>query len=175
MIIVENWIKESSKLERQSHINLSEPCLIRGGSSTQHKGVLAQFLNSTIPHGTKNGIHLCHACHNGECSNPKHLYWGTPSENIQDAIDNGTHGSNKVRGRRRGPRPLSERLQISATMTGRPSNNKKGINGASTGNRTKIPRGYERKYKQVWINNGLKQTRIKEGDPIPLGYTRGRL
>ena len=35
-------------------------------------------------------IDLCHACHNDKCSNPKHLYWGTRKENVQDAKDNGT-------------------------------------------------------------------------------------
>lgn len=25
---------------------------------------------------------LCHACGNGKCSEPKHLYWGTDRENI---------------------------------------------------------------------------------------------
>ena len=65
--------------ERRKHLDLSEPCLERGGNSTIHKGVLAQFLNTTIPIGR---ILLCHACNNKKCSNPKHLYWGTDYENI---------------------------------------------------------------------------------------------
>lgn len=67
------------KQERQSHIDVSVPCLERGGNSTNHKGVLAQFLETTIPSGR---ILLCHACGNGKCSEPKHLYWGTDRENI---------------------------------------------------------------------------------------------
>lgn len=49
---------------------------------SNHKGVLAQYLDTTIPSGR---ILLCHACHNAKCSNPKHLYWGTDKDNL--AID----------------------------------------------------------------------------------------
>lgn len=73
--------------ERQKHIDLSECCLERGGSSTNHKGVLAQYLDTTIP---GLGVDLCHACGNGKCSNPRHLYWGTRKENVHDAIVHGT-------------------------------------------------------------------------------------
>lgn len=52
------------------------------------KGLLAHILNTSIPSGRK--VHVCHACHNELCSNPYHIYWGTPSENVQDAIENGT-------------------------------------------------------------------------------------
>lgn len=81
MINVNEFIKEDRDVRRQ-HLNLDEPCLERGGTSTHHKGVLAQFLGTTIPSGR---ILLCHACHNGKCSNPKHLYWGTDYDNL--AID----------------------------------------------------------------------------------------
>lgn len=73
--------------ERQNHINLSESCLERGGISTNHRGVLAQFLNTPI-YGKP--ADLCHACHNDKCSNPRHLYWGTRKENITDSKNNGT-------------------------------------------------------------------------------------
>lgn len=83
MIIVTEFIKRSRD-ERRSHLDLAEECCERGGNSTNHKGVLAQYLNTTIPSGR---ILLCHACHNGKCSNPKHLhlYWGTDVDNL--AID----------------------------------------------------------------------------------------
>lgn len=87
MTLVEELIDTKSKIERQSHLDLSEPCLERGGNSTNHKGVLAQYLDTNIPYGIQ--YPLCHACHNGKCSNPKHLYWGTCSENNQDAFDCG--------------------------------------------------------------------------------------
>ena len=63
---------------RRSHLKLDEPCCERGGTSTQHKGVLAEYLGTTIPSGR---ILLCHGCHNGKCSNPRHLYWGTDKDN----------------------------------------------------------------------------------------------
>jgi hypothetical protein len=34
-------------------------------------------------------IHLCHACNDHSCSNPKHLYWGTAKENFEDTRNNG--------------------------------------------------------------------------------------
>ncbi len=67
--------------ERREHLNLEELCCERGGNSTNHKGVLAQYLDTTIPSGR---ILLCHACNNSKCSNPKHLYWGTDKENITE-------------------------------------------------------------------------------------------
>lgn len=51
------------------------------------KGLLAHLHDTTIPSGKK--IHVCHACHNGKCSNPSHLYWGTASENCLDRMSNG--------------------------------------------------------------------------------------
>lgn len=87
MIDLKEYIK-LPKEERQQHTDLSAPCVERGGNSTNHKGVLAQYLNTTIPSGR---ILLCHACGNGKCSEPRHLYWGTDKENIvEDGIKFGT-------------------------------------------------------------------------------------
>lgn len=68
--------------ERQAHLKLNEACLERGGQSMYLKGLLAHIHDTTIPSGKK--IHVCHACNNGACSNPNHLYWGTASENALD-------------------------------------------------------------------------------------------
>jgi hypothetical protein len=78
MINVNEFILKSRE-ERRQHLDLTESCCERGGKSTSHKGVLAQYLNTTIPSGR---ILLCHACNNSNCSNPKHLYWGTDYDNI---------------------------------------------------------------------------------------------
>ena len=87
MIIVEDWIKNSDRDERTKHLDLTQPCIERGGNSTVHRGVLAQYLNTNFP----SKINLCHACHNDKCSNPLHLYWGTYKENLKDSRDNGTY------------------------------------------------------------------------------------
>ena len=72
------------KTIRQEHLNLDEPCIERGGGSTLCKGMLAHLLETTIPKG--HMILVCHACNNAKCSNPEHLYWGTPSENRMDRV-----------------------------------------------------------------------------------------
>lgn len=87
MIELNEYMK-LSKEERQAHLNLSEDCLERGGNSTNHRGVLAQFLDTNIP-GHK--ILLAHACNNSKCSNPRHLYWSTHYENtVEDGAKFGT-------------------------------------------------------------------------------------
>lgn len=88
MLKVSIWIKESRKV-RTTHLDLSADCIERGGNSTNHRGVLAEFLNTDFPKGV--GIDLCHACHNGGCSNPRHMYWGTRKENVADARSQGMH------------------------------------------------------------------------------------
>lgn len=91
MLLIEEYITQS-KTERQKHIDLTDPCVERGGPqkgglSSYCKGLMAHLLDTTIPSGYK--IYICHACNNQKCSNPKHLYWGTSSENSQDRIANG--------------------------------------------------------------------------------------
>jgi hypothetical protein len=85
-MLVEHFL-EKPQNERQTHLDLESECIERGGNSTNHRGVLAQYLNTPI-YGRP--ADLCHACHNPNCSNPQHLYWGTRKENVQDARDNGT-------------------------------------------------------------------------------------
>lgn len=86
MILIEEYILKL-KTERQQHLELSSPCLERGGPrtgglSTYCKGLMAHILDTTIPSG--HMIHVCHACNNAKCSNPCHLYWGTAQENKLD-------------------------------------------------------------------------------------------
>lgn len=72
-----------TKTSRQAHMNLEISCKERGGNSTNHRGVLAQFLDTAI---FSRPILLCHGCNNAKCSNPVHLYWGTAKENHEDAV-----------------------------------------------------------------------------------------
>ena len=37
----------------------------------------------------EKGKHICHRCDNKECSNPEHLYIGTPKDNAKDVWDRG--------------------------------------------------------------------------------------
>ena len=80
-----------TKEERQQHLKLDEACVERGAGSYYFKGLLAHQLDTTVPVGHK--IHLCHACNNGDCGNPNHMYWGTAQENRQDQITRGTSKS----------------------------------------------------------------------------------
>ena len=86
MIEIDKHILETRD-ERRKHLDLDSQCDIRGGSSKEFKGLLAYHLNTSIPSGRK--ILLCHACHNGLCSNVKHLYWGTHKDNNIDYLENG--------------------------------------------------------------------------------------
>lgn len=167
---VEYLIEILDKQARQRHIDLKETCTERGGNSTNHKGVLAQYLNTTIPYGNK--IMLCHACNNGKCSNPKHLYWGTPKENVQDAIDFGSFHRPK-KGIEGKPHSDETKCKISNALKGKPSNNKSGVNGFTKGS---LEKGYTytRKYKQIWITDGVNNTRIPLTQPIPMNWKRGR-
>ena len=77
---------------RQAHLKLDESCIEKGGHpsflSTELRGLLAYILDTTIPSG-RNTAMVCHACNNGRCSNPYHIYWGTHKENVADAVANG--------------------------------------------------------------------------------------
>ena len=90
---IEMYILKSKK-ERQNHLRLSENCIEIGGDSKKFQALLAHTLKTTIPSGWI--AILCHACNNSKCSNVKHLYWGTSSENTKDAYECGAIDRKKL-------------------------------------------------------------------------------
>jgi hypothetical protein len=106
---IEEYMKKDRD-ERRSHLDLEEPCIEIGGDSRQFRSHLAFHLGTTIPKGMR--VHLCHACNNDRCANPKHHYWGSPRDNVVDQFERGTridiwdamvkkHGSEKASAIRR--------------------------------------------------------------------------
>lgn len=44
------------------------------------------------------GMYACHTCTQKNCVNPKHLYWGTPKDNMADCIRSGDFKRSRARG-----------------------------------------------------------------------------
>jgi len=167
MILIEEYMKRLIA-DRQSHLDLTEECIIRGGRSTNHQGILVAFLNTTFPSGMR--VHLCHACHNDKCSNPKHLYFGTPKENVFDSLKNGNlnvwertvlkYGLEKTK-------DIARQNIIKSNSSGK-TGFKKGNTAWNKG------LNLNRKGKKMWITNGIKDTVIEKHLQIPFGWRKGR-
>lgn len=72
----------------------------------------------------------------------------------------------------------NRKKKIKSALTGltkSESHRKKISEGLLNRSASSIPRGYKRKSVQIWISNGIKNTRINKELPIPEGWYRGRI
>ena len=121
MVFVDiNEYMQLSRKERRKHLCLNESCIEIGGLSQFYRGLLAHHLGTTI--GDRS-VYVCHACNNPKCSNPNHLYWGSPTDNVIDQKEAGTwksgyqkmlekHGLEKTR------EMLSQRARLGGKLGG---------------------------------------------------------
>ena len=79
---------------RREHLRLGEDCIEIGGDSRTCRNLLAHYLHTTVG---DYKIYVCHACYNAKCSNPRHLYWGTPKDNLIDTKESGRWKSGYTR------------------------------------------------------------------------------
>lgn len=170
-----------SRDERRAHLYLSEPCIEIGGGSQQFRGLLAHYIGTTI--STKREAVLCHACHNGECSNVKHLYWGTPRDNTIDMIENNSrtvwnglirnHGEESAKqkmasagrgnlGKTKQKKGSRAPYKLSNFTCKRMSDSSRGTNNSQFGT--------------CWVTNGIpiKIKKEKLNEYLANGYRRGR-
>lgn len=97
MIDAELLVDTKSRHYRMTHIDLNTPCVISDklytkkvgdkprAASPEYRNALAEFTNTNLPTG--NDYQACHACNDGRCVNPQHIYWGTPKENHDDLLE----------------------------------------------------------------------------------------
>ena len=66
-------------------LDRSGDCWIRPGMKSRRSREAWELANGPIP----DGMFVCHTCDNPPCCNPAHLFLGTPSENVLDAVAKG--------------------------------------------------------------------------------------
>lgn len=155
MIDIVEYMSRSQE-DRQKHLDLSQPCDERGGRSYYFRGLLAHHLGTSIPSGI--GTQLCHACHNGGCSNVAHLYWGTPSENRQDAAQDPKR------------KPYSKPKNHKGFTPGNQHGVKGGSQLKSGIHKERISKAGKNKLN---FTNGSANIRLNKGEIPPEGFYRG--
>ena len=81
-----NILSEDECWEWKAGINSTGRGIFKINGKSIHAHRMAWILtNGEIP----NGMFICHHCDNGKCMNPKHLFVGTPADNVHDMINKG--------------------------------------------------------------------------------------
>lgn len=62
----------------------------RDGQKTRYAAhrIACEVANGPAPEGKPNALHKCH---NPQCCNPSHLYWGDQKDNARDCVESGRH------------------------------------------------------------------------------------
>ena len=75
---------------------------VNGGYGVINKGgrgeglIRANRYSYVLHYGNiPDGLYVCHTCDNPECTNPEHLYAGTPQENQRDISDRKRHPASR--------------------------------------------------------------------------------
>src|SRR6266542_5251028 len=58
--------------------------ILHGKHTTAHRAAFELTYGAVLP-----GMQVCHTCDNPPCCNPKHLWVGTPADNMTDRIRKG--------------------------------------------------------------------------------------
>jgi hypothetical protein len=62
------------------------------------KGRRAHKMSAAIHFGERDGHVVCHTCDNPECTNPKHLFYGTVRDNNDDKMAKNRHAKGEIQG-----------------------------------------------------------------------------